>query len=178
MKRLFSIILSVAVASVFTACKDDYDGWIPENPDKPHITEIISPTDIKIGAAGTPRTRNSRSQRRLDNHQHPFLADCVADKRKSRRESDGKHQCGVKHKKRVGKRRATLCVNEIQHSIYRCDTIRRAGVWHPLPQFRCNGRPADFQAVPPLRLGNHKHPDMAPAFRQRKAMPSKNTPSL
>ena len=44
MKRLFSIILSVAVASVFTACKDDYDGWIPENPDKPHITEIISPT--------------------------------------------------------------------------------------------------------------------------------------
>lgn len=56
MKRLFSIILSVAVASVFTACKDDYDGWIPENPDKPHITEIISPTDIKIEAAGTPQT--------------------------------------------------------------------------------------------------------------------------
>lgn len=56
MKRLFSIILSVAVASVFTACKDDYDGWIPENPDKPHITEIISPTDIKIDAAGTPQT--------------------------------------------------------------------------------------------------------------------------
>lgn len=56
MKRLFSIILSVAVASVFTACKDDYDGWIPENPDKPHITETISPTDIKIEAAGTPQT--------------------------------------------------------------------------------------------------------------------------
>ena len=56
MKRLFSIILSVAVASVFTACKDDYDGWIPENPDKPHITETISPTDIKIDAAGTPQT--------------------------------------------------------------------------------------------------------------------------
>lgn len=56
MKRLISIILSVAVASVFTACKDDYDGWIPENPDKPHITEIISPTDIKIDAAGTPQT--------------------------------------------------------------------------------------------------------------------------
>lgn len=42
MKRLFSIILSVAVASVFTACKDDYDGWLPDNPDKPHITETIS----------------------------------------------------------------------------------------------------------------------------------------
>ena len=56
MKRLFSIILSVAVASVFTACKDDYDGWIPENPDKPHTTETISPTDIKIDAAGTPQT--------------------------------------------------------------------------------------------------------------------------
>lgn len=56
MKRLISIILPVAVASVFTACKDDYDGWIPENPDKPHITEIISPTDIKIEAAGTPQT--------------------------------------------------------------------------------------------------------------------------
>ena len=56
MKRLISIILSVAVASVFTACKDDYDGWIPENPDKPHITETISPTDIKIDAAGTPQT--------------------------------------------------------------------------------------------------------------------------
>lgn len=56
MKRLFSIILSVAVASVFTACKDDYDGWIPDNPDKPHITETISPTDIKIDAAGTPQT--------------------------------------------------------------------------------------------------------------------------
>ena len=39
MKRLISIILSVAVASVFTACKDDYDGWLP---DKPHITETIS----------------------------------------------------------------------------------------------------------------------------------------
>lgn len=56
MKRLFSIILSVAVASVFTACKDDYDGWLPDNPDKPHITETISPTDIKIDAAGTPQT--------------------------------------------------------------------------------------------------------------------------
>lgn len=56
MKRLISIILPVAVASVFTACKDDYDGWIPENPDKPHITETISPTDIKIEAAGTPQT--------------------------------------------------------------------------------------------------------------------------
>lgn len=56
MKRLISIILSVAVASVFTACKDDYDGWLPENPDKPHITETISPTDIKIDAAGTPQT--------------------------------------------------------------------------------------------------------------------------
>ena len=56
MKKLISIILSVAVASVFTACKDDYDGWIPENPDKPHITETISPTDIKIDAAGTPQT--------------------------------------------------------------------------------------------------------------------------
>lgn len=56
MKRLISIILSVAVASVFTACKDDYDGWLPDNPDKPHITEIISPTDIKIEAAGTPQT--------------------------------------------------------------------------------------------------------------------------
>lgn len=56
MKRLISIILSVAVASVFTACKDDYDGWLPDNPDKPHITEIISPTDIKIDAAGTPQT--------------------------------------------------------------------------------------------------------------------------
>lgn len=42
MKRLFSIILSVAVASVFTACKDDYDGWLPDNPDKPHTTETIS----------------------------------------------------------------------------------------------------------------------------------------
>lgn len=56
MKRLISIILSVAVASVFTACKDDYDGWLPDNPDKPHITETISPTDIKIDAAGTPQT--------------------------------------------------------------------------------------------------------------------------
>lgn len=56
MKRLISIILSVAVASVFTACKDDYDGWLPDNPDKPHITETISPTDIKINAAGTPQT--------------------------------------------------------------------------------------------------------------------------
>ena len=42
MKRLISIILSVAVVSVFTACKDDYDGWLPDNPDKPHITETIS----------------------------------------------------------------------------------------------------------------------------------------
>lgn len=42
MKRLISIILSVAVASVFTACKDDYDGWLPDNPDKPHTTETIS----------------------------------------------------------------------------------------------------------------------------------------
>lgn len=56
MKRLISIILPVAVASVFTACKDDYDGWLPDNPDKPHTTEIISPTDIKIEAAGTPQT--------------------------------------------------------------------------------------------------------------------------
>lgn len=56
MKSLISIILSVAVASVFTACKDDYDGWLPDNPDKPHITETISPTDIKIDAAGTPQT--------------------------------------------------------------------------------------------------------------------------
>ena len=56
MKRLISIILSVAVASVFTACRDDYDGWLPDNPDKPHITETISPTDIKIDAAGTPQT--------------------------------------------------------------------------------------------------------------------------
>lgn len=56
MKKLISIILSVAVASVFTACKDDYDGWLPDNPDKPHITETISPTDIKIDAAGTPQT--------------------------------------------------------------------------------------------------------------------------
>ena len=56
MKRLISIILPVAVASVFTACKDDYDGWLPDNPDKPHITETISPTDIKIEAAGTPQT--------------------------------------------------------------------------------------------------------------------------
>ena len=56
MKRLISIILSVAVASVFTACKDDYDGWLPDNPDKPHITETISPTDIKIDASGTPQT--------------------------------------------------------------------------------------------------------------------------
>ena len=56
MKRLISIILSVAVASVFTACKDDYDGWLPDNPDKPHTTETISPTDIKIDAAGTPQT--------------------------------------------------------------------------------------------------------------------------
>ena len=56
MKRLINIILSVAVASVFTACKDDYDGWLPDKPDKPHITEIISPTDIKIDAAGTPQT--------------------------------------------------------------------------------------------------------------------------
>ena len=56
MKRLISIILPVAVASVFTACKDDYDGWLPDNPDKPHITETISPTDIKIDAAGTPQT--------------------------------------------------------------------------------------------------------------------------
>ena len=56
MKRLISIILSVAVASVFTASKDDYDGWLPDNPDKPHITETISPTDIKIDAAGTPQT--------------------------------------------------------------------------------------------------------------------------
>lgn len=56
MKRLISIIQSVAVASVFTACKDDYDGWLPDNPDKPHITETISPTDIKIDAAGTPQT--------------------------------------------------------------------------------------------------------------------------
>ena len=56
MKRLISIILSVAVASVFTACKDDCDGWLPDNPDKPHITETISPTDIKIDAAGTPQT--------------------------------------------------------------------------------------------------------------------------
>lgn len=56
MKRLISIILSVAVVSVFTACKDDYDGWLPDNPDKPHITETISPTDIKIDAAGTPQT--------------------------------------------------------------------------------------------------------------------------
>lgn len=56
MKRLISIILSVAVASVFTACKDDYDGWLPDNPDKPHITETISPTDIKIDAVGTPQT--------------------------------------------------------------------------------------------------------------------------
>lgn len=56
MKRLISIILSVAVASVFTACKDDYDGWLPDNPDKPHITETILPTDIKIDAAGTPQT--------------------------------------------------------------------------------------------------------------------------
>ena len=112
--------------------------------------------------------RNSRPQRRLDNHKHSLLADCVADKRKSRRESDGKHQCGVKHKKRVGKRRATLCVNEIQHSIYRCDTIRRAGVWHPLRQFLCDGRPADVQAVPPLRLGNNKHPDMAPLLGNKR----------
>ena len=42
MKRLISIILSVAVVSVFTACKDDYDGWLPDNPDKPHTTETIS----------------------------------------------------------------------------------------------------------------------------------------
>ena len=56
MKRLISIILPVAVASVFTACKDDYDGWLPDNPDKPHTTETISPTDIKIDAAGTPQT--------------------------------------------------------------------------------------------------------------------------
>lgn len=56
MKRLINIILSVAVVSVFTACKDDYDGWLPDNPDKPHITETISPTDIKIDAAGTPQT--------------------------------------------------------------------------------------------------------------------------
>ena len=42
MKRLFSIILSVAIVSVFTACKDDYDGWLPDNPDKPHTTETIS----------------------------------------------------------------------------------------------------------------------------------------
>lgn len=56
MKKLISIILSVAVVSVFTACKDDYDGWLPDNPDKPHITETISPTDIKIDAAGTPQT--------------------------------------------------------------------------------------------------------------------------
>lgn len=56
MKRLISIILSVAVVSVFTACKDDYDGWLPDNPDKQHITETISPTDIKIDAAGTPQT--------------------------------------------------------------------------------------------------------------------------
>ena len=56
MKRLISIILSVAVATVFTACKDDYNGLVPENPDKPHITEMISPTDIRIDAAGTPQT--------------------------------------------------------------------------------------------------------------------------
>ena len=56
MKRLISIILPVAVASVFTACRDDYDGWLPDNPDKPHTTETISPTDIKIDAAGTPQT--------------------------------------------------------------------------------------------------------------------------
>lgn len=42
MKRLFSIILSVAIVSVFTACKDDYDGWLPDNPDKPYTTETIS----------------------------------------------------------------------------------------------------------------------------------------
>ena len=42
MKRFISIILPVAVASVFTACKDDYDGGLPDNPDKPHTTETIS----------------------------------------------------------------------------------------------------------------------------------------
>lgn len=166
MKRLFSIILSVAVASVFTACKDDYDGWIPENPDKPHITEIISPTDIKIEAAGTPQTVTVALNDDWTITNIPFWLTVSPTSGKAG-EKVTVNISAESNTKSVSERGVQLYVSTKFNTQY--IGVTQFGVPEsPLPQFRCNGRPADFQAVPPLRLGNHKHPDMAPLLDNKR----------
>lgn len=177
MKRLISIILPVAVASVFTACKDDYDGWLPDNPDKPHITETISPTDIKIDAAGTPQTVTIalNDYWTITNIPHWLTVSPTGGKSGEKVTVNISAESNTKS---VSERGAQLYVSTKFNTQYIGVTqfgVPESGI--PDLSFSATGasRRSGCSSTPTGKSQTSRH---GSASRQQKAMPSKNTPSL
>lgn len=177
MKRLISIILSVAVASVFTACKDDYDGWLPDNPDKPHITETISPTDIKIDAAGTPQTMTVALNDDWTITNIPYWL-TVSPTGGKAGEKVTVNISAESNTKSVSERGAQLYVSTKFNTQYIGVTqfgVPESGI--PDLSFSATGGQQTFRLFlhSDWEITTSRH---GSASRQQKAMPSRNTPSL